>query len=206
MKKSFAFPIVFMAILTAVFTFVLSFLNYSTADQIEFNEQTDLRKKILYVFDIETNTDDPEEIARIFDENIEVLEEDGKPVRIGENEVYVQKENGEIEAYAFPARGAGLWGSILGYVAITDDYSEIIGVDFISHSETPGLGGRIDEEEYKEQFRGIDLNDEEEDYIVYNPAPDGNIDAISGATSTSKAVSNIFNKDIKEFIENREVE
>ncbi len=196
-----------MAILTAVVTFILSFLNYSTADKIEFNEQSDLRKKILYVFDIETNTDDREEIADIFDEKIEEMRKDGEIVKMDGHEVYVQKENDEIVGYAFPVRGAGLWGSILGYVGVTDDYSQIIGVDFIAHSETPGLGGRIDEIEYKEQFRGLDLIGEGKgDYIVYKPAPGGNVDAISGATLTSKSVSDILNNEIKEFIRDWGVE
>lgn len=207
MKKSFVFPILFMAILTAVFTFVLSFLNYSTADKIEFNEETDLRKKILYVFDVEANTDDSEEIAKIFNEEIEEMKIDGEILKIDGKTVYVQKQNDEIIGYAFPVRGSGLWGSILGYVGVTGDYSEIIGLDFISHSETPGLGGRIDETEYKEQFRGLDLTGENKDgYIVYKPAPGGNVDAISGATLTSKSVSNILNEDIKNFIQDREVE
>lgn len=200
MKKSFAFPIVFMAILTAVFTFILSFLNYSTADQVEFNENNDLRQKILYVFDIDAPLDNPEEVAEIFEDRIEETEKEDGDI------IYTAKENGETMGYAFPVRGSGLWGSILGYVAITEDYSEILGVDFISHSETPGLGGRIDEEEYKGQFRGLELDNDGGDYVIYNPATGGNADAISGATLTSKSVSDILNEDIREFIENKEVE
>ena len=49
--------------------------------------------------------------------------------------------------------GPGLWGSIEGYVAISKDYSTILGLTFITQSETPGLGGRIGEEEYLSQFR-----------------------------------------------------
>lgn len=200
MKKSFAFPILFMAILTAVFTFILSFLNYSTADQVEFNENNDLREKILYVFDIDAPLDDPEEVAKVFEDRIEETKKENGDI------IYTAKEDGEIMGYAFPVRGSGLWGSILGYVALTEDYSEILGLDFISHSETPGLGGRIDEEEYKEQFRGLELDHDGGDYVIYNPATGGNVDAISGATLTSKSVSDILNKDIKDFIENKEVE
>lgn len=200
MKKSFAFPILFMAVLTAVFTFILSFLNYSTADKIEFNQDTDLREKILYVFDIDAPLEDPEEVSKIFDERIEQTEnEDG-------DMIYTAKEDGETMGYAIPVRGAGLWGSILGYVGLTEDYSEIIGLDFIAHSETPGLGGRIEEEEYKGQFRGLELDDKGGDYVIYKPASGGNVDAISGATLTSKAVSDILNNDIRDFIENPEVE
>lgn len=199
-KKSFVFPIVFMAVLTAVFTFILSFLNYSTADKIEFNANNELREKILYVFDIDAPLEDPEGVARIFNERIEETEnEDG-------DMVYTAEEDGETIGYAIPIRGAGLWGSILGYVGLTEDYSEIIGLDFISHSETPGLGGRIEEEQYKGQFRGLELDDDGGNYVIYKPASGGNVDAISGATLTSQAVRNILNDDIRDFIENKEVE
>ncbi len=193
MKKSFAYPIVFMAVITGVFTFILAFLNYSTADKIQLNERTELRRKILYVFDIETESGSPEEVEKIFNDRIE-------ETKVEEDIVYTLKSNDETIAYAFPVRGAGLWGSILGYVGISADYSEIIGVDFISHSETPGLGGRIEEEPYKIQFRGLEITDTQEDYIIYRPASGGNVDAISGATLTSKSVSNFLNEDIENFI------
>lgn len=199
MKKSFAFPILFMAIVTALFTFVLAFLNYSTADQIEFNEKTELRKKILYVFDVEPESGAPEEVEKIFNDRIEETEVD-------DDIIYTLKSNDEVLGYAFPVRGAGLWGSILGYVSVSADYSEIIGLDFISHSETPGLGGRIEEEPYKEQFRGLKLANGDNDYIVYKPAPGGNVDAISGATLTSQSVGNFLNKDIEKFIKTRKGE
>lgn len=199
MKKTFAYPIVFMAIVTIVFTSILGFLNYSTAEKIESNEETELRKKILYVLDIETKSGDSEEIKKIFDDEIE-------ETKVDDDIIYTVRINNEAVAYAFPVRGAGLWGSILGYVGITADYSEIIGIDFISHSETPGLGGRIEEEPYKEQFRGLELNDDGTEYIIYKPASGGNVDAISGATLTSQSVSNFLNVDIEKFIKTWEGE
>lgn len=199
MKKTFAYPIIFMAVVTAIFTFVLAFLNYSTAETIEFNEETELRKKILYVLDIETESDDSEEVKKIFDERIE-------ETKVDEDIVYSLRSGEEVVAYAFPVRGAGLWGSILGYVGISADYSEIIGIDFINHSETPGLGGRIEEEPYKEQFRGLKLSSDGTDYIIYKPSSGGNVDAISGATLTSQSVSNFLNEDIEKFIETWEGE
>lgn len=195
MKKSFSYPILFMAIITAVFTFILAFLNYSTADKIDFLQKTELREKILYVFDIPINSEDPEEIADIFNQNIR--EEDYK-----NQTIYYIEENGSPKAYAFPVSGSGLWGSIEGYVGISSDYDTIIGLDFTSHSETPGLGGRISEEEYKGQFRDLELKSQG-DYLIYKPSPGGNLDAITGATLTSKSVLNFLNEDIEEFIQSR---
>ena len=138
MKKSFAYPIIFMSLVTAIYAFFLAFLNYSTAEQIEFLANTDLQEKILYVFDIPLESKDPQKIDRQFEERIESKELDGE-------KVYFLEDSGEIEAYAFPIGGAGLWGSIEGYVGVSADYSKLIGIEFTSPSETPGLGGRIDE-------------------------------------------------------------
>lgn len=198
MKKSFSYPIFFMALITAVFTFILAFLNYSTADKIAFLQETELREKILYVFDIPMESSQAEDIARVFDENVKEKDYQGKAL-------YYIEENGKLKAYAVPVEGPGVWGSIEAYVGISSDYDRVLGLAFISHSETPGLGGRISEEEYKVQFRDLEINDaNSEDYLIYRPAPGGNVDAITGATGTSKAVVNFLNADIKEFIESGE--
>lgn len=197
MKKSFAYPIIFMALLTAIFTLILSYLNYSTADKIALLQGADLQKKILYVFDIDLSSDEAEDIKKVFDEKIESEE-------IDDEIIYTFKEDGEVKGYAFPATGPGLWGTINAYVGITSDYSEILGLEFITQDETPGLGGRITEEWFKDQFRGINLTDTvDNDYVIYKPASGGNVDAIAGATLTSKSVSNLVNKDMYNFIKER---
>lgn len=197
MKKSFAYPIVFMVVLTAIFTLVLSYLNYSTAEKIDALQDAELQKKILYVFDIDLLSDEVEDITRVFDEKI-VSE------KIDNEIIYTYKEDGEVKGYAFPATGPGLWGTINAYVGISKDYSELLGLEFISQDETPGLGGRIAEDWYKQQFRGIDLkNSEDGKYIIYRPATGGNVDAIAGATLTSKSVSKLVNEDMDDFIKDR---
>lgn len=197
MKKSFAYPIIFMALLTAIFTLILSYLNYSTADKIALLNGADLQKKILYVFDIELSSDEAEDVKRVFDEKIESDE-------IDDEIIYTFKEDGEVKGYAFPATGPGLWGTINAYVGITTDYSELLGLEFITQDETPGLGGRITEDWYKEQFRGINLTDTvDNSYVKYRPASGGNVDAIAGATLTSQSVSNLVNKDLYNFINER---
>ena len=201
MKKSFTYPIIFMIILTAVFTSALALLNYKTKDQIAYNQETDLRKTILYVFDIEADrldSLDAEEIESLFKENIkETVDEDNR-------KIYLLEKNNDIEAYAFPVGGTALWGTVEGYAAISSDLNTLIGIDFTEHSETPGLGGRISEEEFKEQFRDLDLSQVSgKKFLVYRPSPEGNIDAIAGATQTSQSVADFLNKNILAFIDKR---
>jgi Na+-transporting NADH:ubiquinone oxidoreductase subunit C len=90
--------------------------------------------------------------------------------------------------------GAGLWGAIWGYVAVEDDNETVAGAIFEHASETPGLGAKIAEPAFYTQFRGKKLSDAGQFSSVKvikggaNGSANG-VDAISGATMTSKAVS-----------------
>lgn len=194
-KKSFFKPIVFMILLSAILTFILAFVNDATYEKIVSNTKLELMEKILYVFDIDYEKDNPDAIIKTFDENIKEEDYNGNSLFIYE------PEDGEIKGYAVPVNGPGLWGSISGYLGINSDFTKILGVDFTKQDETPGLGGRIEEEDYKSQYRDLDISDKKENFIINNPAPGGNIDAISGATQTSTFVVDLINKDLKTFID-----
>lgn len=197
--KSFIRPVLFMALITLIYAGSLAVVNYVTLDQIQFNQDAEQRLKILNVFDRLPEERDDQTIERVFNEIIVEKEIGGKPG-------YALVENGEEIGYALEVNGAGLWGSITGYLGLTSDFTETLGLDFIKQSETPGLGGRIDEASYKEQFRGIDItNPVNGNYIVNRPAPGGNVDAISGATQTSNSVVNLVNDDLATFLANPEV-
>ena len=118
--------------------------------------------------------------------------------------IFYTVENGEKTGYAIPASGPGLWGGIDAYVGISADFSTILGLEFISHEETPGLGGRISDMEFLEQFRDLDIsNSSDRSYIVFRPASGGNVDAISGATLTSQSVRDLLNVDLEDFLKER---
>jgi Na+-transporting NADH:ubiquinone oxidoreductase subunit C len=197
MKNSFIYPIIFMMAVTAIFITVLAGLNFVTADTISFNQQNQLRQKILYIFDMVPDGGTEKDIERVFNES--VIEK-----QWGDLKGYALVEGGQEIGYAVPINGAGLWGSITGYVGLNKDYTEIIGIEFVTQSETPGLGGRISENSYKDQYRGIDISGKTDNFIISSPQPDSNVDAIAGATQTSAAVVKIVNENIKLFF--REVE
>lgn len=183
-----------MVVITAIFTFALALLNHVTADRIEFNAETKMKRTLLYVFDITPNGEDPSSILNTYNEFI--VEE-----KINDETVYIAVKNDEVIGYAFEVDGNALWGSVRGLAAVSKDFSTLLGIDFVSHSETPGLGGRISEPWFKEQFRGLDLNTpKDNEYIIYNPSPGGNVDAISGATLTSVSIKNLLNQDIHSFL------
>lgn len=193
-KESIIKPVVFMFVLALVLTLALAYLNHVTTPVVEFNQDIELKKKILYVFNILPEGADAETIDQTFKDNVTSEDYDG-------NALYKYESDGEVKAYAVPINGPGLWGSISGYVGVTKDLSHTTGIEFIKQDETPGLGGRITESEYKEQFRDLDISNYTDGKIVINrPASGGNIDAISGATQTSTFVVNMINADLDEFI------
>jgi len=191
-KKQIVYPVVFMVVITAIFTFSLALINELTIDRIHALEDTKQKQTILYVFGLDVPADQ-ESINSDFNKYIfsEI---------INNQTVYkATKDNDEL-GYAFEITGPGLWGIVNGYAAINKNYTKILGIDFVSHSETPGLGGRISESWFKEQFRGVDISPDDSDILTYRPAVNGNVDAITGATQTSILVRNFINEDITFFI------
>ena len=196
-KKQIVYPIIFMVIVTSLFTLVLAVINELTYDRIQEQSRIKTQSKLLYALnlDFENNADS---IVDTYNEYITEKSTD-------DYTYYLAKENGEILGYAFEVNGKGLWGQIKSYIAFNDSFKRLKGVDFISHSETPGLGGRIDERWFVDQFKGIELNQlEDGKYLIFKRSIGGNIDSISGATSTSKAVRFIFNENIREILQVKE--
>ena len=95
--------------------------------------------------------------------------------------------------------GQGLWGSIRGYLGVSASFDRLLGLEFVEQNETPGLGGRIDEAWFKAQFTDLPLQHGEE--LVYGE----NLDAVTGATSSSNAVLRIVNAALDEFMPFKEV-
>lgn len=196
-KKSLLYPAIFMLVLSLVLTAILAAINAYTTPIVEFNSEIEQKTKILSVFDIDPGSTDPDVIDKVFNENVVEDQYDGKPL-------YLYQQNGETIAYGVPFDGPGLWGGIEGYVGLNEDLKTVTGIEFIKQEETPGLGGRIEEPPYKNQFRNLDISAPTGDrYVINRPQEGGNIDAISGATQTSTFVQNMINEDVKAFIDSR---
>jgi Na+-transporting NADH:ubiquinone oxidoreductase subunit C len=106
----------------------------------------------------------------------------------------------------FPVGGQGFWGPIKGMVAVDPKAERLIGVAFYEHSETPGLGARITEAWFKNQFKGLKLMPIKGDKKIFYLKPSGSgkgpnqLDAITGASRTSQAVERFLNRDLNMFL------
>ena len=109
--------------------------------------------------------------------------------------VYVFKNGFSV----IPIYGAGLWGPVWGYVAFQPDGRSIAGTYFDHESETPGLGAKIkDEAWFREKFVGktVAFGSEPLFNLAKNAEAGGAtnaVDAITGATMTSKGLGEALN-------------
>lgn len=111
--------------------------------------------------------------------------------------VYVKNDDaGDPEMVVLPIQGYGLWGTIYGFLTLESDMNTIKGISFYEHKETPGLGARIEEPKWRAMWSGIHSYDESGEVATGvtkagNPK-DNWVDGISGATLTSRGVSNMI--------------
>ncbi len=97
---------------------------------------------------------------------------------------FVGKKDGTPESIAFETQGKGFEGNIGLMVGIDIKSDTLLGVRVTTHSETPGVGSRAkDNLTYVTQFSGKALD---KGFAVKSDG--GEIDAMSGATITSKGV------------------
>ena len=126
---------------------------------------------------------------------------DNDPASIGRKpkyaKVYVKNDDaGNPEMVVLPIQGYGLWGTIYGFLTLESDMNTIKGISFYEHKETPGLGARIEEPKWRAMWSGIHSYDEN-GKVATGVTKAGNpkdnwIDGISGATLTSRGVSNMI--------------
>ena len=108
--------------------------------------------------------------------------------------------------------GAGLWGPVWGYVALQRDGKTIAGVYFDHESETPGLGAKIkDEPAFREKFIGktVEWSEAPAFRLEKNAEASGAanaVDAITGATMTSKGLNEALNVWFKAYEKHFNVE
>ncbi len=109
----------------------------------------------------------------------------------------LRDEQGELEMVILPVEGAGLWGTLYGFIALGPDLNTVKGITFYEHKETPGLGGEVDNPLWKARWPDRKIFDEAGNLkltVIKGPAPSAEeapfeVDGLSGATITSRGVT-----------------
>ncbi|WP_027966686.1 Na(+)-translocating NADH-quinone reductase subunit C [Halomonas halocynthiae] len=111
--------------------------------------------------------------------------------------VYLVGDPESPDQIILPIRGQGLWGLMRGYLSVQGDGNTIEGITFYSHSETPGLGGEVDNPNWKSQWDGKEVYAEPGSLeaaislVKGGASSETEVDALSGATLTSNGVTNL---------------
>lgn len=116
--------------------------------------------------------------------------------------LYVCNKDGKT-FYIIPMLGNGLWGPVWGNLALEDDFKTVLGANFGHAGETPGLGAEISTSDFEEQFSGKTIFDDNYNFKSISVVKGGAailpqaqqihaVDAISGGTITSNAVSDMI--------------
>jgi len=121
---------------------------------------------------------------------------------IKQKEVYrVTASDAKSSGYAFLAEGNGYQGVIKIIAGVNTDITQIVGIEILESQETPGLGAEIAGDKFRQQFRGLSITHDIEYVKNEKPSEPYQIEAITGATISSRAVVNTLNKRIAEIKE-----
>ena len=121
----------------------------------------------------------------------ESLDTEGYKAQEIEEVMEAKDDGGNVLGYAFTVvTSEGYGGDIQFAMGISLD-GTIQGISFLSIGETAGLGMRANTEEFKSQFAG--KNAESIVYSKTGASGENEIDALSGATITTNAVTNGVN-------------
>ena len=116
-------------------------------------------------------------------------DEEGNPVEVV---VFPAKKGGKTEAIAYSAAAKGYHDLIEVMIGVNPD-GTLTGISIMTHTETPGLGARIVEPEFTNQFAGLELD------TTKLSAEGGQVDTLSGATFSTVGVIAAVSAALEQF-------
>lgn len=202
-KSSTLYVLGFMVALAAVFGFGVSLVHYSTQAMLAKNERLHRNRTLGRAFMLKPSRKSAEELERLVQQRLEKKEisYEGRTWT-----VYVSRD-GEMPMIGFVFSGMGFWDRITGIIVLETDLQRVLNIAFLGQKETPGLGARIEEEEFTNRFENLAIAWEAppDQRIVLagaadNQAPNA-VQGITGATQTSMALVNMLNEELARFRE-----
>jgi Na+-transporting NADH:ubiquinone oxidoreductase subunit C len=171
--------------------------NFGILADSTFNDSTDLKSLIAF-----KTIDSKGSIENIeMDLAIKLYQENINNERIKLYPIFEVKNSPNV---ILPVYGQGLWDKIWGRVILDKKTFKITNIDFNHKNETPGIGGNINDPQFKAQFIGTSIHFSSNSYSLYQDSTkvtEGKqkIDGMSGATVTSKGVVQMLNDGLSKY-------
>ncbi len=220
-----------ICIITAIPCAILMSLYFVTSERIAEYQETKLKRSALDIFNIPYRTEekqffgfkqmkvDKEDVRKVFNKNITRRKTSDlyipglsaslpKMDKTGK-EVFLYYKDKSLEGIGFITTKLGYGfnkaADISLFICVGPDLETIKGIDVLDHTETPGLGGRMTEEEFKRQFIGKKLKPRLSLVRARESVGPNEVHAITGASYTSKGIENIINEAMETFWQEMEV-
>jgi Na+-transporting NADH:ubiquinone oxidoreductase subunit C len=202
------YTIIYASVMVIIVAFLLAFISSVLKPTQDANVENDTKGQILTSLNIDIKAsgfnvaDEFKNVQDMLWNGTELVPYEGKflssygsAIKAGELHVFVAQAEGETK-YVLPVTGRGLWGGLWGYIALNADKKTVYGTYFYHESETAGLGARIGERWFQEQFNGKPVfAGENTEAVALKVVKAGaskaenEIDGVTGATLTSDGVS-----------------
>lgn len=195
--KTYSKMIGFIFIMGFITSLVFVGMDVLTAERIEANKNAAIYSAVLSHNNISFNNVN---IIDVFNESIETTEAfevdlDGETYNIV---LYVNKDNGQVSFQFGIFSLGGLWGPIGGIITLESDFETVVNVTILNEVETPGLGGKIKDRKFLDQFIGLKLDVNSLTPVMVRKDSADNlfneVDEIAGATGTSTAFEKLLNQ------------
>ena len=228
----------FVMIVAFISSLLLAFIAMSLKPRMDYNVILDKKKSILKSIDIDVDGLTPaqldekynlhieeivinqagEVISNILLSDIEWVEDKGTGttnyiLKTSDNKIineyYPLYKTSNPNGYIIPISGKGLWSTLKGYFAISQDKNSTMGIVFYEHGETPGLGAEVDKPWFQNQFKidkGKKIFNSNNDLVsislnkkknTYNKPHE--VDGITGATVTADVFTKFLKRDLNRY-------
>lgn len=223
--RSPAYVAAFAAIVPAILTAAIMTLHVATADRVRRNEQLLRKKALLELFAADLGVADAsalsdDAVADLVDRRIDTsrtLRDPQTGLELPLATAYrtdiradATPAKSDVLGHAIPFSGNGFWGPIEGLLGLSPDLERATGLVLLRQTETPGLGGRIEERSFREQFMKLRVSRPAGGgKFIYiggaaaagpsDPRFGRTVQAITGATQTCLALERLLNESLERF-------
>lgn len=198
-KESIGYVVIFTFIVCIAFVILLSVANQLTLDRVKANKNYESHFAVLRAFGLADENTPKDQVESIYAASVMELASPNSGVS-----AYSADFDG-TKFLAVKLTSPGLWGPITGILAADTNAERIRGFAILEQQETPGLGGRISEPWFTNQFKNEKVSSDGTITVIQGSGkgdPDsenGQVDAITGASRTSDFVKTLVNKSLEQI-------